>query len=114
MLAGQRGESVLNRFAGQSIALEPLAGTFVQVRQELGVLLAQAVAFAGVGGVTASLTVNYRKLTPIGVPLRYQGRCVRIDGRKVYPEGRLCRVDDGAVMAEAEGLFLKPRLPIYG
>lgn len=76
-------------------------------------LLAQSVSHAGAGGVTASLTVSYRQLTPIGVPLRYGARCERIDGRKVYPRGTLTRLDDGTVTAEAEGLFIKPRTPIY-
>ena len=96
------------RFEGLSGFVQ---GGFIAAGFDL--LLAQAVSFSGSGGVTASLTVNYRKLTPIGVPLRYEGRCIRIEGRKLYPEGRLCRADDGTVMAEAEGLFIKPRLPIY-
>lgn len=33
--------------------------------------------------VTASLTVNYRKPTPMGVPLRVEGHLISIEGRKV-------------------------------
>lgn len=33
--------------------------------------------------VTASLTVNYKKPTPMGVPLRIEGQLLAIEGRKV-------------------------------
>ena len=53
---------------------------------------------------TASLTVDYRNLTPIGVELRIEGWVDRVDGRKIYVRGRL--LDGEAVCAEAAGLFV--------
>ena len=38
---------------------------------------------------TASLTVNYRSLTPMGVELRVEGWVDRVEGRKIYVRGRL-------------------------
>ena len=77
------------------------------------VMLGQAVAHRGGRGVTASLSVSYRIPTPIGRPLRYRAELERIDGRKAYSRGQLVRVDDGAVTAEAEALFVMPRQPLY-
>ena len=46
-------------------------------------------------GPTGSLSVRFRAPTPVGVPLRYEGRVVREEGRKVFTEGKLLRLDDG-------------------
>lgn len=53
---------------------------------------------------TASLTVDYRSLTPMGVELRVEGWVDRVEGRKIHVRGRL--LDGERVCAEAEGLFV--------
>jgi acyl-coenzyme A thioesterase PaaI-like protein len=54
---------------------------------------------------TASLHVNYRSLTPVGVALSFEAWVDRIDGRKVYVVGRLR--DGDRLCADAEALFLR-------
>lgn len=53
--------------------------------------------------VTASLTVNYRKPTPMGQELELFARCVNIDGRKVTLELGVCigeiQYCDGSMLA---------------
>jgi acyl-coenzyme A thioesterase PaaI-like protein len=69
-------------------------------------LIGMANAAAGVGGMTAELTVRYRKATPLNVPLTISARTDSVDGRKVYASGEI--VADGAVTAEATGVFIQP------
>lgn len=54
---------------------------------------------------TASLKVNYRRITPIYTPLRVEGTIDRIDGRKTWVSGRLFHGDE--MTADAEALFLR-------
>ena len=63
-----------------------------------------AVAGTAAPSRTASLTVHYRSLTPMGVPLTVEGWVDRVDGRKVFVRGRL--LDRDRVCAEAEALFV--------
>lgn len=86
-------------------------GGFIAAAFDL--LLGQAVSRGGGRGVTASLKVDYRVPTPIGEPLQYRAISERIDGRKAYSRARLIRLGDGVVTAEAEGLFVSPRQPLY-
>ena len=58
----------------------------------------------GAPGMTARLTVNYRKPTPWGMPLRFEGRIERREGRKVFTTGT-CYAGD-LLTAEAEALFI--------
>jgi acyl-coenzyme A thioesterase PaaI-like protein len=69
-------------------------------------LLGHANAAVGVGGMTAELTVRYRRPTPYGVPLEVRARSDRVDGRRVEASGEV--VADGIVTASAKGLFLRP------
>lgn len=55
---------------------------------------------------TASLTVNYRRVTPLDVELNYDVTLDRIDGRKRFVSGRLSD-PSGAVLSDATGLFLR-------
>lgn len=68
-------------------------------------MLGHAIAAAGVGGMTAELTVRYRRPTPYGVPLVVRARHERTDGRRIYARGELLAGD--TVTAEAEGLFIR-------
>lgn len=67
-------------------------------------VLGSAQSYSGAPGMTARLTVNYRKPTPLHTPLEIEGRFDRREGRKVFTTGRI--VADGVVTAEAEGLFV--------
>ena len=86
-------------------------GGFIAAAFDL--MCGQAVARVGGRGVTASLDVSYRVPTPIGQPLRYRSHVVRIDGRKSYSRAQLVRLADNVVTAEADGLFVTPRQPLY-
>jgi len=67
-------------------------------------VLGSTQSLSGSPGMTARLTVNYRKPTPLGVPLTFEGRLEAVDGRKIYTRGELYAGD--VLCAEAEGLFV--------
>ena len=52
-------------------------------------VLGRATAAAGYPGMTASLTIDYLRGTPYGVPLVAEGRLERRDGRKLHATGTL-------------------------
>jgi acyl-coenzyme A thioesterase PaaI-like protein len=54
---------------------------------------------------TAFLHVNYRRIAPIDKQLQVEAGIDRIEGRKIFVEGRLLDGDD--VLCEAEALFVK-------
>lgn len=58
---------------------------------------------------TAYLHVNYRRIAPVETPLHVEARIDRIEGRKIFVEGRLLSGDSEgeAVLADAEALFVK-------
>ena len=60
-----------------------------------------------VGGIarTAYLTVHYRRITPIDVPLEFACTLDRMDGRKRFISARL--TDGDALVADADALFLR-------
>ncbi len=55
--------------------------------------------------MTGTLTVRYRKPTPLNTDLRVEARFVRVDGRKVYTWGGIF-VED-VLTAEADGIFIE-------
>jgi acyl-coenzyme A thioesterase PaaI-like protein len=63
-----------------------------------------ANAISGHSGMTARLTVRYRKPTPLFTGLHLHARTARIDGRRITTVATL-RAGD-TVTAEAEGLFV--------
>jgi acyl-coenzyme A thioesterase PaaI-like protein len=69
-------------------------------------LLGIANTVANVGGMTAELTVRYRRATPYGVPLTISARTDSVDGRRIYASGEI--VANGVVTAEATGVFVRP------
>lgn len=72
-------------------------------------LLGATQSLSGNPGMTARLTVNYRSPTPLHAELHLVGELTRVEGRKIYTEGRLFAVQpDGPeqLCAEAEGLFI--------
>ena len=73
-------------------------------------VLARAVRAAGRGGLTATLTVTYRRPVRLGVPLLVSGEVAATDGRRTTAVGRLVAEEDpGRVLVEAEGLFVALR-----
>jgi acyl-coenzyme A thioesterase PaaI-like protein len=67
-------------------------------------ILGAAQTFSGAPGMTARLTVDYRKPTPLHTELRFEGRYDRTEGRKVFTTGVVYAGD--LLTAEAEGLFV--------
>lgn len=73
-------------------------------------VLARAVRAAGRGGLTATLTVTYRRPVPLGVPVVATAEMGTTDGRRTTATARLVAEDDpGTTLAEAEGLFVALR-----
>jgi uncharacterized protein (TIGR00369 family) len=73
-------------------------------------VLARAVRAAGRGGLTATLTVTYRRPVQLGVPLVVTAEMGSVDGRRTTAHARLVAEDDpGTTLAEAEGLFVALR-----
>jgi uncharacterized protein (TIGR00369 family) len=78
-------------------------------------MLARAVRAAGRGGMTAELTVSYRRPVRLGVPLLVTAKVGDADGRRTTARARIVAEDDpGTTLAEAEGLFvaLRPDVPM--
>ncbi|PXX64975.1 acyl-coenzyme A thioesterase PaaI-like protein [Nocardia tenerifensis] len=55
---------------------------------------------------TAYLHVNYRKITPLEVPLTVRGRVDRIEGRKTFITAELLD-EQGNLLADCEGLMVQ-------
>jgi uncharacterized protein (TIGR00369 family) len=73
-------------------------------------VLARAVRAAGRGGLTAALTVTYRRPVQLGVPLVATAELGATDGRRTTATARLVAEDDpSTTLAEAEGLFVALR-----
>jgi hypothetical protein len=53
------------------------------------------------------LTVDYRALTPVQVPLAVEASVDGQEGRKLWVSGRLLR--DRTLLAQASGLFIRAR-----
>ena len=67
-------------------------------------ILGAAQTFSGAPGMTGTLTIRYRKPTPLHADLRFEGRFDRKEGRKVFTSGQLYAGD--LLTAEAEGIFV--------
>ena len=72
-------------------------------------LLGATQSLSGNPGMTGRLTVNYRSPTPLHAELHLVGELTKVEGRKIFTEGRLFAIEpDGSerLCAEAEGLFI--------
>lgn len=67
---------------------------------------------SGTPGMTGTLTIRYRRPTPLHQPLRLIGEIVRVEDRKIFTEGRLVGADD-TLFAEGESLFITPHPEQY-
>ena len=73
-------------------------------------VLARSARIAGHGGLTATLTVTYRRPVPLGVPLVVTGELVAVEGRRSTARARLVAEDDpGTTLAEGEALLVALR-----
>jgi acyl-coenzyme A thioesterase PaaI-like protein len=68
-------------------------------------LLGMAQSIGGQPGMTGTLSVRYRRPTPLHRELRFEGTLDRVEGRKIFTTGRC--YDGDALTAEAEGLFIR-------
>lgn len=75
----------------------------------VSLLLDHAMAFAtatlGRPVVTATMTLDFRRPTPLGEPLDVRSRIERVDGRKVHVTGSISAHDETTV--ECTGLFIQ-------
>ena len=69
-------------------------------------MLGEAAGAGGKPGMTGTLTLRYRRATPLG-DLRAEAWIDRSEGIKTWAKGQL--LADGEVTVEAEGLFILPR-----
>jgi acyl-coenzyme A thioesterase PaaI-like protein len=69
-------------------------------------MLGEAAGAGGKPGMTGTLTLRYRRGTPLG-DLRAEAWIDRSEGIKTWAQGRL--MDADGVTVEAEGLFILPR-----
>ncbi|MGY1719121.1 PaaI family thioesterase [Blastococcus sp. SYSU DS0552] len=73
-------------------------------------VLARSARGAGHGGLTATLSVTYRRPVHLGVPLVVTGQLVSVDGRRATATARLVAEDDPATtLAEGEALLVALR-----
>ena len=68
-------------------------------------LLGAANIAAGTPGMTGTLTIRYRKPTPLRTALRLEARCLGQEGRKIRTWGAIFH--DDVLLAEAEGIFIQ-------
>ena len=66
-----------------------------------------AIFHQGVWGVTAKLTVTFKRPVPVGEELVVIGEVVRDRGRGIETRGTVARANGGEVLAEATALFLR-------
>jgi acyl-coenzyme A thioesterase PaaI-like protein len=67
-------------------------------------VLGMTQSLGGAPGMTGTLTVKYRRPTPLHTDLRFEGELERVEGRKKLTVGRLYAGDE--LTAEAEGIFI--------
>lgn len=67
-------------------------------------VLGTAQSLTGKPGMTGTLSIRYRRPTPLLKPLLFEAVVERVEGRKIFTRGTL--TSDGLLTAEAEGLFI--------
>jgi acyl-coenzyme A thioesterase PaaI-like protein len=67
-------------------------------------VLGMAQSLTGNPGMTGTLTIRYRRPTPLFKELVFEGRVDRVEGRKIFTLGTVSA--DGVVTAQAQGLFI--------
>jgi hypothetical protein len=72
-------------------------------------LMGAANVLGGHPAMTGTLTVRYRKPTPLLTPLDLVARFVKNEGRKIFTSAAI--YNSGVLTAEAEGIFIEVRPP---
>ena len=67
-------------------------------------VLGYVQSLGGNPGMTARLTIHYRRPTPLHRELRFEAELARVEGRKIFCHGRVRTGEE--ITAEAEGLFI--------
>jgi acyl-coenzyme A thioesterase PaaI-like protein len=67
-------------------------------------VLGMAQSITGRPGMTGTLTVRYRRPTPLHTELRFEGRVDRVEGRKIFTVGQ--SFANGELTCEAEAVFI--------
>jgi acyl-coenzyme A thioesterase PaaI-like protein len=67
-------------------------------------VLGMTQSLVGKPGMTGTLTVRYRRPTPLHTELRFEGRVDRVEGRKIFTVGQ--SFANGELTAEAEAVFI--------
>jgi acyl-coenzyme A thioesterase PaaI-like protein len=70
-------------------------------------VLGYVQSLSGQPGMTGTLTVRYRKPTPLHTTLLFEGELLRVEGRKIFTRAELFA--EGVLCAEAEGIFISFR-----
>jgi hypothetical protein len=70
-------------------------------------ILEKAQSLTGNPGMTGTLSVRYRRPTPLLTELVFEAMVDRVEGRKVFTRGTVSA--NGVITAEAEGLFVAVR-----
>ncbi len=68
-------------------------------------VLGLAQDLAGQSGMTGTLTIRYRRPTPLHQKHTFRARMDRVEGRKIFTTGELYDAE-GNVLAEGEGIFI--------
>jgi acyl-coenzyme A thioesterase PaaI-like protein len=70
--------------------------------------MSKAAWLSGHRVLLAHLEIDCRRPVPLGAACRADARVSRIDGRKVWAEGRLF-LPDGTLAAESRALYIEPK-----
>lgn len=68
-------------------------------------VLGMTQSLKGQPGMTGTLTVRYRRPTPLFTELRFEGRVDRVEGRKLFTVGK--SFANGELLCEAEAVFIR-------
>ena len=84
--------------------VRPLRRIFRDPSAALDELLGMAQSLSDKSGMTGTLTVRYRRPTPLHKELSFTAWVDRVEGRKIFTTGT---IHDGETLcAEAEGVFI--------
>lgn len=67
-------------------------------------ILGAAQSMSGLPAMTGTLTIRYRRPTPLHTEVHFRACVDRVEGRKIFASGTLHA--DGVLCAEAEGVFI--------
>ena len=68
-------------------------------------VLGMTQSITGKPGMTGTLTIRYRRPTPLHTDLRFEGRVDRVEGRKIFTVGQ--SFANGELLCEADAVFIQ-------